>query len=124
MPRRPKPAKAKARAKPSRPAPTREGGRVYELEKRLAEALSREAEASKRAAEALGKLQTRDRELAEALEQQTATSDILRAISSSPADVDPVFGAIVENAGRLCDSVYCVVYRFDGVLVHVAAHRN
>src|SRR5262249_49893078 len=47
-----------------------------------------------------------------------------RAISSSPADVDPVFDAIVENAGRLCDAVYCVVYRFDGVHVHVAAHRN
>ena len=44
--------------------------------------------------------------------------------SNSPADVEPVFDAIVENAGRLCDAVYCVVYRFDGVLVHVAAHRN
>ena len=69
-------------------------------------------------------LESRNRDLTTALDQQTATSEILRAISSSPADVDPVFDAIVENAGRLCDAVYCVVYRFDGVLVHVAAHRN
>ncbi len=72
----------------------------------------------------LSELQEGNRALTVALEQKTATSDILRAISSSPADVDPVFDAIVENAGRLCDAVYCVVYRFDGVLVHVAAHRN
>jgi GAF domain-containing protein len=60
----------------------------------------------------------------ETLEQQTATSDILRVISRSPTDVQPVFDAIVDHAGRLCDAMYCVVYRFDGELVHVAAHRN
>jgi GAF domain-containing protein len=59
-----------------------------------------------------------------ALEQQTATSEILRVISQSPTDVQPVFDAIVGHAGRLCDAMYCVVYRFDGELVHVAAHRN
>src|SRR5262249_45128726 len=63
-------------------------------------------------------------QVSETLDQQTATSEILRVISGSPTDVQPVFDIIVENAGRLCDAVYCVVYRFDGALVHVAAHRN
>jgi hypothetical protein len=70
MDRRGKPKKVKANAK--RPlvhkSAKESGGKVRDLEKGLAEALSHEAEASKREAEALGKLQTRDRELVEAQE--------------------------------------------------------
>jgi GAF domain-containing protein len=47
-------------------------------------------------------LEARNRDLTEALEQQTATSEILRVISASPTDVRPVMGAIAENAARLC----------------------
>ena len=59
--------------------------------------------------------------LAEALEQQTATSEILRVISSSPTDVQPVFDIIAQRAGKLCDAQVAVVSRFDGKLIELAA---
>src|SRR5215472_13023003 len=64
------------------------------------------------------------KETKEALEQQTATAEILRVISSSPTDVQPVFDTIVRSAVRLCDGLYGFVSRFDGELIHVAAHHN
>src|SRR5262249_39646088 len=60
-------------------------------------------------------------ETKEALERQTATSEILRVISSSPTDVQPVFEAIAAKAARLCDAVNGMVIRFDGQLLHLAA---
>ena len=69
-------------------------------------------------------LQARNRDLTEALEQQTATSDILRVISSSPTDVQPVFDAIAQSAVRLCGARIGAVFRFDGELLHLAAHHN
>ena len=63
-------------------------------------------------------------ETKEALEQQTATADILRVISSSPTNVQPVFDAIVRSAVRLCDGLYGFVGRFDGEQIHLAAHYN
>jgi len=69
-------------------------------------------------------LEARNRDLSEALDQQTATSEILRVISSSPTDVQPVFDAIIQNAVRLCGSSNGTVFRFDGHLIHVAAHHN
>jgi GAF domain-containing protein len=67
-------------------------------------------------------LQTRNTELTEALDQQTATAEILRVISRSPTDVQPVFDAVAQNAATLCQAQFCHVFRFDGTLLHIAAH--
>ncbi len=61
-------------------------------------------------------------QVTEALEQQTATGEILRVISSSPTDAQPVFDAIARSAARLCEAQFCFVFRFDGELLHFAAH--
>jgi GAF domain-containing protein len=65
-----------------------------------------------------------EKKLAEALEQQTATSEILRVISTSPTDVQPVFETIVRNAVSLCGSLFANVFRFDGELLHFVASHN
>jgi len=62
-------------------------------------------------------------ELTEALEQQTATSEILGVIASSPTDIQPVLNTVAANAARLCDASDAVVFRIDGdVLQPVAIH--
>jgi signal transduction histidine kinase len=72
----------------------------------------------------LNELRQRTDDLSESLEQQTATSDILRVISGSPTDVQPIFDAIVRSASRLCGSEYAIVTRYDGELLHLAAQHN
>jgi two-component system NtrC family sensor kinase len=74
-------------------------------------------------------LQTTNKELTqahaqvtEALEQQTATSEILRVISSSPTHVKPVFDAIVNSSKRLLDAAGAIVFRRIGDEIHLAAH--
>ena len=69
-------------------------------------------------------LQARNRALSESLEQQTATSEILRVISSSPTDIQPVFDTIAQSAMHLCDAAYGVIARYDGQLLHLAAHAH
>ena len=69
-------------------------------------------------------LGTRNRELTEALEQQTATGEILRVISSSPTDVRPVFDAIVRSARGLFDGLSCTAWRLDGEQLHRVASNN
>jgi signal transduction histidine kinase len=70
------------------------------------------------------RVEDRTRELSESLEQQTATGEILRVISSSPTDVQPVFDAITRSAVRLCEGLHCSLFRFDGVEQHFVAHHG
>jgi signal transduction histidine kinase len=63
-------------------------------------------------------------QVTEALEQQTATAEILRVISSSPTDAQPVFDTIVSSAVRLCDGLFSALYKFDGELIHFVAQHN
>ena len=66
-------------------------------------------------------LQERNRDLTEALEQQTATSEILRVIASSPTEIQPVLDAVAQSAAKLCDARDAVIFRTDGDLFQVAA---
>ena len=69
-------------------------------------------------------VQARTAELSESLEYQTATSEVLNVISRAPSQLQPVFEAIVETAGRLCEAEYALVYRLQDGKYQVAASNN
>ena len=69
----------------------------------------------------LSELRQRTDDLTESLEQQTATSEVLRVIVSSPGELGPVFQTMLENAVRICEPKFGTLYRFDGELFHLAA---
>jgi len=69
----------------------------------------------------LNELRQRTSDLSESLEQQTATSEVLAVISKSPADLKPVFEAMLENATRICEAKFGSLFRFDGKAFHLVA---
>ena len=103
-------SKAEASRSPARKSPKNAGSTLGAVEKRLVEALQLKTEALRREAAAL--------------EQQAATAEILQIISRSQNDVQPVFDAIAKRALHLCDSSNSVVGRYDGELLHLAAHAQ
>jgi signal transduction histidine kinase len=94
MRQRPKPEKSKVQVPVAPKSPRDEDARVRDLEKRLAEALAREV----------------------------TTSEILRVISQSQTDLQPVFEVIVRSAAQLCEATFAVMHRFDGQVVTFDAH--
>jgi GAF domain-containing protein len=65
-------------------------------------------------------VQARTRELSESLQQQTATADVLKVISSSPGDIKPVFEAMLRNALHICDAKFGHILLYDGERYHAA----
>ena len=72
----------------------------------------------------LNELRQRTSDLTESLEQQTATSEVLKVISSSPVELEPVFHTVLENAVKLCEAKFGALFLFDGACFCVGANFN
>ena len=72
----------------------------------------------------LNELRQRTADLTESLDQQTATSQVLQVISSSPGDLEPVFASMLENAVRICDAKFGNIYRWEDDALHLVASHN
>jgi two-component system, NtrC family, sensor kinase len=72
----------------------------------------------------LNELRQRTDDLSESLQQQTATTDVLKVISSSPGELEPVFNAMLENAVRICQAKFGVMHRFVGEEFYAVARLN
>jgi two-component system, NtrC family, sensor kinase len=100
----------------------REGGHPAKQQRRAARSKLRKVATG--VADLREQLDRRTRELDDALQQQVATSEVLRIIRHSPADAQPVFDAIVQSASRLCGAIFGVVYLYDGDRLRIAATNN
>jgi GAF domain-containing protein len=79
---------------------------------------------SESAADLQGQLDRRTSELNQTLEQQAATSEVLRVISSSPGELGPVFDAMLENATRLCEANFGTLYLYERRSFRIVAMYN
>jgi signal transduction histidine kinase len=70
------------------------------------------------------KLDARTRQLNEAIERENATAEVLRVISSSPGELEPVFQAMLENATIICGAKFGMLFRYEGGFFHLVASLN
>src|SRR6266566_7782303 len=77
------------------------------------------AELEQRLDERTAELASRNSQYGERIEHQSATIDVLKAMSASPGDPQPVFDLIVRRARDLCNSTQAALFEFDGELVHL-----
>src|SRR5215467_7165258 len=125
MARGPKPAKSKEAKPPvGRKSAKDDGVKVRDLEKRLAQTLSQLHTRDRQLGDAREQLTAAHAQVTESLEQQTATSEVLKVISRSTFDVTPVFETLAENAVRLCEARRASIFRFDGEFLRMEAAYN
>jgi GAF domain-containing protein len=99
------------------------GFRLSERQLALVKTFADQAVIAIQNARLFDEVQTRTCDLTEALEQQTATSEVLKVISSSPGDMKPVFEAILSNALRICEAKFGHLLLYDGDSFH-ATHLH
>jgi GAF domain-containing protein len=91
---------------------------------KLVESFAAQAVIAIENARLLNELRQRTTDLTESLEQQTATSEVLQVISSSPGKLEPIFAAMLEKAVRICDANFGNIYRWDSETAHLVAACN
>src|SRR4029453_6952919 len=97
---------------------------VTEKKAELATNFARQAVIATENTRLLNELRQRTDDLSEALEQQTATSEVLRVISRSPGELDPAFATMLGNAVRICEASFGNLLLYEGdVFRHVALHN-
>jgi len=119
-----KPPKGKAKLAVARKSPENEGSRGRDLEKRLAEALDELQTRDRELVEAREQLTAAHAQVSESHEQQAATSEILRVISSSPTEIEPVLDRMAESAARYCQAYDATIFRVEDDDLRLVAHHG